>query len=339
MRKTLLSILLILSMLFMITGCGDKEETQGGDSKLPSYTIRIADVCAPGSAYDYGTAQFKETIEKATDGRVTVNCYHGDMTTDEIEGVEMVQTGNIEMMWTSLGSLNGFNPIADIAQLPFLFDDPAHLEKSLESEFGDKLLAELSTVDNIEAIAFHQDGWRNILTTGKVVNKLSDMKGLKVRSMMSEMLVDMYKALGANPLSISYSELYTSLQTGMVEAQDNCFVASETDGLTEVLKSAAIVDHFYAGGVVVCADDWLEGLPAEDQKLIKQAAIDAGKAQREYTNKQEQELINKYEDKGWTITRPEDRDAWRKAVQPVYDKFTKENPNWKELIEIVEGLK
>ncbi len=78
-----------------------------------------------------------------------------------------------------------------------------------------------------------------------------------MRSMMSEMLVDMYKELGAVPLSISYSELYTSLQTGMVEAQDNGFVPTESDGFTEVLKNVCVSNHFYAGGVVVVADDWL----------------------------------------------------------------------------------
>lgn len=141
---------------------------------------------------------------------------------------------------------------------PFLFDDPEHLEKCLDSEFGEKILSEISAVDNLEAIAFHEDGWRYVFTTDRKVSKLADMKGLKMRSMMSEMLVDMYKELGAVPLSISYSELYTSLQTGMVEAQDNGFVPTESDGFTEVLKNVCVSNHFYAGGVVVVADDWLK---------------------------------------------------------------------------------
>lgn len=340
MKKSFLIIMLAFCLIFVMTACGKDGGEESSDSDLPSYTIRIADVCAPGSAYDYGTAQFKETVEKATDGRVKVNCYHGDMTTDEIEGIEMVQTGNLEMMWTSLGSLNGFTPITDIMQLPFLFDDPEHLEKCLDSEFGEKILSKISAVDNLEAIAFHEDGWRYVFTTDRKVSKLADMKGLKMRSMMSEMLVDMYEDLGAVPVSISYSELYTSLQTGMVEAQDNGFVPTESDGFTEVLKNVCVSNHFYAGGVVVVADDWLKGLPEEDQKLIKDAAKEAGKVQRAYLLEENQKLVDKYsKEDGWTVTQIEDKDAWVKAVQPVYKKYLKTNPEWQELLDIVDGLR
>ena len=121
MKKLFLAIMLTLCLVFGMTACGQGEAVKEVQiPELPSYTIRIADVCAPGSAYDHGTAEFKKIVEEATDGRVKVNCYHGDMTTDEIEGIEMVQTGNLEMMWTSLGSLNGFTPITDIMQLPLL---------------------------------------------------------------------------------------------------------------------------------------------------------------------------------------------------------------------------
>lgn len=340
MKKLFFASLLTVCLVFVTAACGQESRDGGADSDLPSYTIRIADVCSPGSAYDYGTAQFKDKVEKATDGRVTVNCYHGDMTTDEIEGIEMVQTGNLEMMWTSLGSLNGFTPVTDIMQLPFLFDDPEHLERCLDSEFGEKILSDISAVDNLQAIAFHEDGWREVFTTDKKVSKLADMKGLKMRSMMSEMLVDMYKALGAVPVSISYSELYTSLQTGMVKAQDNGFVPTESDGFTEVLNNVCVSNHFYAGGVVVCADDWLQGLPAEDQKLIKEAAKEAGKAQRAYLLEENQNLIDKYsKEEGWTVTQIEDKEAWVEAVQPVYQKYLKENQDWQALLDIVDSLR
>ncbi len=294
---------------------------------------------SPGSPYDIGTAKFKELVESGSDGRITVHCYHGDMTTDEIEGTEMVQTGNLEMLWTSMGSLNGFAPITDIMGLPFLFDSPEHLEKCLNSEFGDRILSEISKIDNIEAIAFHQDGWRNITTTGKVIESLDDLKGLKIRSMMSEMLVDMYSALGAVPTSVSYSELFTALQTGLVEAQDNSLTICESDGLDEVLSSACINNLFYAGGVVLVADDWLAGLSEEDQQLIINSAKEAGAYQREWTLENEKNITEQFEKDGWTITYPDDKDAWIDAVQSVYEKYTDLNPQWQELIDMVNEQK
>ena len=337
MKKKLLAIILILCLVFTFAACGSSD-SGNGDAE-GSFTIRVANVCAPGSPYDIATAKFKELVESGSDGRITVHCYNGDMTTDEIEGTEMVQTGNLEMLWTSMGSLNGFAPITDIMGLPFLFDSPEHLEKCLNGEFGDKVLAEISKIDNIEAIAFHQDGWRNITTTGKIINSLADVKGLKIRSMMSEMLVDMYKALGAVPTSVSYSELFTALQTGLVEAQDNSLTICAADGFDEILKSACINNLFYAGGVMLVADDWLAGLSEEDQQLITNAAKEAGAYQRQWTLENEAKLTEEYEQEGWTITYPEDKDAWVAAVQGVYDKYTTANPDWVELIDLVNAEK
>lgn len=335
MKKKLLSIVLILSLVLTFAACSSNDDSASNDGE-EGYTIRVADVCGAGSPYDIGTAKFKELVEEGSGGRITVNCYHGDMTTDEIEGTQMVQTGNLEMLWTSLGSLNGFAPVTDVMQLPFLFDSPEHLEKCLKGEFGEALLSGVSKIDNIEAIAFHQDGWRNITTTGKVINSLADVKGLKIRSMMSEMLVDMYKALGAVPTSVSYSELFSALQTGLVEGQDNSLTVCDSDGLDEALSSACLNNLFYAGGVVLVADDWLSGLSQEDQDLIISSAKEAGKYQREWNLEKEKEIEQQYKDSGWAITRPDDKDDWIAAVQSVYDKYLAANPDWQELVDMVD---
>lgn len=166
---------------------------------------------------------------------------------------------------------------------------------------------------------------------------LRDVKGLKIRSMMSEMLIDMYKALGAVPTSVSYSELFTALQTGLVEAQDNSLTICNSDGFDEILTSACINNLFYAGGVVLVADDWLASLSEEDQQLVINSANEAGAYQRQWTLENETKLIEQYKQDGWTITYPNDKDKWVKAVQGVYEKYTKANPDWQELIDLVDA--
>ena len=157
--------------------------------------------------------------------------------------------------------------------------------------------------------------------------------------MMSEMLIDMYKALGAVPTSVSYSELFTALQTGLVEGQDNSLTICKSDGLGEALSSACINNLFYAGGVVLISEDWLTGLSEEDQELIVSAAKEAGAYQREWTLNNEAEITQEYLDEGWTITYPQDKDAWIAAVQSVYDKYTAANPEWQALIDMVDDAR
>lgn len=336
--KKILSVILVLSLILLVA-CNPSTPKNDANSEANSYTIRVVDVCGPGSQYDYGTSYFKDRIEEATNGRVKVNTYHGDMTTDEVEGISMAQSGNLEILWTSTGSLSGYAPITEVMQLPFLFDGPEHLENCLEGEFGQLILNEVSKIDNLKAIAFHQDGWRNILTKGVVINSLEDAKNLRIRSMMSDMLVDMYKALGTVPVSVPYSELYTSLQTGMVSAQDNCLITSDADGFCEQLNSGAIVNHFYAAGMAICSESWLNSLTKEDQELIIETAKEAGKKQREWMLNQENILMEEYKAKGWTFTYPSDVDSWREAVKPVYDKYLEKHPDWKKAIDIVDNLR
>lgn len=338
MLKKLIAVVLTVCLVLSFAACGGNDDVSD-DSGLPSYTVRVACVSGPGGQYDIGSAYFKKLVEEGSDGRITVNCYNGDLTTDEIEGFEMVQAGNLEIMWTGLGSLSGYDPICDLMQLPFLFDDSEHLEKCLSGEFGEKLLGKLSEIDKVEAIAFHEDAWRQVHSKDKAINSLEDMKGLKIRSMMSEMLIKMYECLGANPSSIAYGELYTALQTGLVEAQDTAFMSSESDGLLEVTNCSAITNHFYAGGVVIAGEDWLNSLPSEDKELIVNSAKEAGAYQRAFMLENEASLAEKYADMGYTITYPDDLAKWKEAVQPVYDEYLKQYPDWAEYIELIDNAR
>ena len=119
---------------------------------------------------------FKKLVEEGSNGRIKVEVYAGDMTTDEVECVEMVQNNNLEIGWVGTGALGGFVPDLGIFELPFLFEDEDNVNKALEGEFGNSLLEQLSAVDGITGLGFHEDGWRNILTKDKTINTVDDMK-------------------------------------------------------------------------------------------------------------------------------------------------------------------
>ncbi len=329
--KKLQVILVLLLAVFLSTGdCVQAKE---------KITVRVGYVTGPGSVYDVCGKKFKELLDKNGGGRFEVKLYPATLTQSDSEGVDMTRAGNLEVMIATSGNLIGFVPETEVLALPFLLEPGAHLEKVLSSEVGQALLDKFSAVDGLKALAFSEDGWRNILTKDVVINKLEDLKGVRIRTMDNEINSTMYEALGAVPVPVSYPELFTSLQTGVVAGQDNSFIVSQADGFTEISNAAAMVLHFYASAVILAGEEWYGELSKADQEIIQKAALEAGAYQRAWFMEKDIALSKEFEKKGWTITYPEDIAKWREAVKPVYEEAYKKNPEWRAIVEKINSLR
>ncbi len=333
-------------VMTLMAGCSSSGGSASGESAAggsgdaaaeAEMTIRVAHVCGTGAPYDYGANVFKELVEERSGGRMEVIVYAGDMTSDEVECVEMVQNNNLEIGWVGTGALGGYVPELGVFELPFLFNDTEHVNRAVEGEFGNYLLEKLSAVEGIYGLGYHEDGWRNILTNGVTINTVDDMEGVRMRCMQNEVCVAMYEALGSTPVALSSGEQFTGLQNGVVDGTDNSALYAVADGYIEVVDNICDIHHFYSSGIIVASSDWYDSLSAEDQELIKQAAIDAGEQQREWFIESDEAAIAEYEAKGYTVTRPTDLDAWREKVQPVYDEMFAAHPEWEELVEMVRA--
>ncbi len=323
-------------LVFLMTLCLNVGAYAEAAEKI---AVRVAYVTGPGSVYDICAKKFKELLDKNGGGRFDVKLYPATLTQSDSEGVDMTRAGNLEIMIATSGNLVGFVPETEVLALPFLLEPGEHLEKVLASEVGQSLLDKFSAIDGITALGYSEDGWRNILTKDVVINKLEDLKGVRIRTMDNEINSTMYKALGAVPVPVAYPELFTSLQTGVVAGQDNSFIVSQADGFTEISNAAAMVLHFYASAVILAGDKWYDKLSKADQELIKKTAMEAGAYQRAWFMEQDIALSKEYEKKGWTITYPTDMDKWRAAVQPVYEAAYKKNPSWRELVEKINSMR
>ena len=302
-------------------------------------TIRLAHVLPPDSNFDVGAQKFKELVSEATDGKIKVEIYAGDMTTDEVEAAEMVRSGNLDMAWTSTGSLSAFVKDLMLLDMPFLFRDTDHVDKVLMGPIGEELLKQFDA-SRIKALAFSEDGWREITNNKLPINTLADMKGLKLRIMMNDMNADMYKALGAVPTPIPSGEIYSSIQTGLVNGQDNGVYVANSVGYIAIQPYICMIQHFYSSGVVLASEKLWNALNDEEKKIVKDAAVEAGKYQRTWFWNTEMELTKQLEsEKKITVTYPKDRDDWVKAVQPVYEDYFKKYPHWKPWVEEINNTK
>ena len=302
-------------------------------------TIKLAHVLPPGSNFDIGARRFKELVEKASNGKMTVSIYAGDMTTDEVELAEMVRSGNLDMSWGSTGSLNAFVKDLMLLDMPFLFRDTNHVNKVLMGPVGEKLLKEFDA-SHLKALAFAEDGWREITNNKRPINSLKDLKGLKLRTMINDMNADMYKALGAVPTPIPSGEIYSSIQTGLVSGQDNGVYIANNVGYLAVQPYVCMIQHFYSSGIVLASEKFWKSLSPADQKIVKNAAVEAGKYQRDWFWKTETSLAKKLAaEKKISLTYPKDRAEWVKAVQPVYAKYFQKYPQWKALVDQINKTK
>lgn len=349
MKKRMVFCGLMAAAVIVTAGCsGGKSGTAtqaagsgdaaGVDTSAAEMTIRVAHVCGTGAPYDYGANVFKQLIEERSGGRMKVEVYAGDMTSDEVECVEMVQNNNLEIGWVGTGALGGFVPDLGVIELPFLFKDEAHVNRALEGEFGEKLLSQLSAVDGITGLGFHEDGWRNILTKDVTVNTVEDMEGVRMRSMQNAVCVAMYEALGATPVALSSGEQFTGLQNGVVDGTDNSALYASADGYIEVINNICDIHHFYSSGIIVASTQWLDSLSEEDREMVQTAAVEAGEQQRAWFLESDEAKIAEYEEKGYTVTRPTDIDAWKEKTAPVYEKMYAEHPGWEELVEMVKAV-
>lgn len=338
MRQKLLFILLCLMVLSLATAYGGG----GNDASAAasSINIKVAHVTGIDSPFDWGAKKFKEILEEKSGGRITATIYPSDLTADEIEGTEMLQAGNLDIGWFSSGNLSGFVQDLMLLDMPFLFRDDDHIEKVLTGPVGQNLLEQISGLHGLVGLAFHLDGWRQITNNLRPINSIDDLKGMKIRSMMNDMCIDMYKALGATPVPINSAEIYTSIQTGIVNGQDNGVLCGKSVGYLEIQPYVAMISHFYSAGVVIAGEKFWDSLSAEDQALVKEAAEEAGAAQRKWFWDNEIALAKELSESGkYTVTYPNDRDAWVAACEPVYQKYYEKYPKWKEYVELIRNTK
>ncbi|MEG3029382.1 MAG: TRAP transporter substrate-binding protein [Oscillospiraceae bacterium] len=339
--KKVLCVALAAACLFM-TACqgGGAAKPKGDADATGKINIRVSHATGVDGPYDIGAQEFKRLIEEKSGGRITATVFASTLTTDEIEEAEMCQAGNLDMAFLFAGSIGGFAPIVNIFDLPFLFEDMDHINRVFDSEVGEKILQSISDVPGLVGLGFHEDGWRAVTTADKKIATLEDLKGTKIRVPVNEVCTDIYKALGAIPIALPSGEIYNSLQTGVVQGQDNGVLCANSVGYLELCKYVNFSRHYYSAGAVIGGEKFWDSLTPEDQKLIKECVKEAGVYQRKQCWDTETKLAEELAAQGkFELTYPKDLDKWEAAVQPVYEKYLGKNPEWKPIVEEIKALK
>ncbi|WP_373558537.1 TRAP transporter substrate-binding protein DctP [Bacillus sp. FJAT-45350] len=349
MKRHLIKVLgtAVIGMM-ALTGCGGSDDAStapAGEGQDPventgeEFVIKIGHIGPPTHSYTLGIEALAEAIEEETNGQVKFEIYPGGQLGGERDMVEQVQLGSLDMgVYTSAPASNFVKELA-VLDLPMIFRNHQHAYDTLDGEVGQELLG---LIDNagFKGLAFWENGMRHVITNGVQVRSAEDIKGMKMRAIENDLVLETYRALGSDPTPIAWPEVHTSLQQGVVDGLDNAYGVIHSTGIYEVQEYLSEVGLYYAAAVLIMNEDKFNSLPADIQEVFVRLGQEYAHVQRKMTTddeeKQKAELVV-LED-GLEILEFDEVDveSFREAVQPVYDKFGSQFGDLVERIQAVE---
>lgn len=265
-----------------------------------------------------GDLKFAELVSQRTNGRIKIDVYHSAQLFDEKSAIETAQMGGLAFCRVNAQPLSDFTKALGVLSLPYLFRDEDHLWKVLNGPIGEELLKEMEA-NALIGLVYYDSGSRNFYNSKRVVKTPADMKGLKIRVQQSKLMMGLVESLGASATPMPYGEVYTGLQSGVIDGAENNWPSYYSTSHWEVARYFTLDHHTRTPEILCMSKAIWDKLSAEDKKIIKQAALDSQDIQRKSWKEYEEKSIKIITASGKnTVTELADLSAWQKAVQPLY---------------------
>lgn len=292
-----------------------------------SQESRIFDVSLPlgsESHHAAGVLKFGEELERLSEGRLSIRPHYNNALGAEREVVEGMGLGLIDMGITSTGPMGGFVSDFMLFDLPYMFTTPDAAHAFLDGEHGDALAAKLEQQTSVKILGWMENGFRHNTNNVRPLNSPDDLKGIRHRTQESRVQVDTWTALGANATPMAWTEVFTALQQGVIDSQENPIPTIYDVKFYDVQRYLNLTQHVYSPAPLMIGAQLFNSLSEVDQAILLEAAALAVPVQRAASVEMEQRLIGELERLGMTVTRP-DLAPFKAQVQPVIDQ-------WKETV-------
>lgn len=286
-------------------------------------TMRISISSPQNSHQGVAIDTFAKEVEKRTNGRYKIKTFYASSLGAEREAVEAVQLGSQELTWTSSGPIPNFVPEVKILDVPFLFRDYPHARGVLDGPIGQEMLQKFDA-RGFKALAWAENGFRHMTNNKHPINKPEDMKGLKMRTVENPVHIQAYKAFGMNPTPMAFSEVFTALQQGTVDGQENPLSVITASKFDQVQKYLSLTGHVYSPGMYLMNKAAFEKLSDADKKAFIEAAKEGVKANRARIDADEKNAVADLRAKGMQIVEKVDKSAFQAALIPVMADFEKQ---------------
>jgi TRAP-type transport system periplasmic protein len=295
--------------------------TMGGSlSAVAATTFKFASE-APRSDSQYaGGEKFNELLKAKTKGALDLKIYADSMLGNAQTAISGTRGGTIDILVTGSNNFSGLVPLVGMFDIPFLFKDTDHAYRVLDGEVGQEMLDKLSDI-GLKGLAYWDNGWRQISNSRGPVRTPADVKGLKIRTTGSPVHIEAFKLLGANPVPMPLSELYTALEMKTVDAQEHPLGVFVSAKLYEVQKYLSLSQHAYSALIVAVNKAKFDALPPDQQKALVEAAREAGKYQRQLNATAFKEQVATVKKAGVQVVEKVDAAPFAEATKSVRDGF------------------
>ncbi|MGE5632280.1 MAG: DctP family TRAP transporter solute-binding subunit [Caulobacteraceae bacterium] len=327
--KKLITIVLMVTLVFSLTtGCAKKEAstTNTGASGGDKIVIKLGHVEAEDRSTHKAALEFEKYVEEQSNGRVDVQIYANGQLGGDRQMTEGVALGTIQMTLPATSVLTTYSPRFGVLDMPFIFKNEQAGFKALDGEVG-AMFNKILESKGLYNLGYNYNGARHMTNSKRAINEPNDLKGLKMRVMESPVYIDLFKYLGANATPMSFGEVFTALQQGTVDGQENPVSLIYAMKFHEAQKYLSLTGHTYSYLAVLINDKFYKGLPEDIRKIVTDGAqkylIDY---QRNLEISDTDKYLSKLKEAGIQVNEitPENHEKFVEAVKPMYEKYKAE---------------
>jgi len=285
-------------------------------------TLKMNISIAQNSHYGVAIDVFAKELEKRTNGRFKVQNFYSGALGAERESIEGVQLGTMDLTMTSTGPVPNFVPEVAILDIPFLFKDYAQARSVLDGPVGQEMLAKFDA-KGLKALAWGENGFRHMTNNKRPINVPDDLKGLKMRTMENPIHIQAYKQFGILPTPMAFTEVFTALQQGTVDGQENPLSVISAGKLGQVQKHVSLTGHVYSPALILMSKARWDKLSAADKQAFLDSAKEAVKANRARIDEDEKRVVGELKAQGVTVVENVDKSKFQAALAPTFVEFGK----------------
>ncbi len=327
MRKIKFSFVIIVSAILslIIAGCSSGSTGGSGDSSAEKLDLKMSVTISNTSSWFKAAEKFADEVKENTDGRINIKVYPNEQLSggDSGKAVESLSKGTIDLTYNSTIIYSILNEKLGVLSAPFIFKDTADVDAKLSGEGGEQI-KQIIRDFGVEPLGFGENGFRQVTNSVKEIKTADDIKGLKIRIPGIKMYTDLWTLYGANPATMTMSEVFTALQQGTVDGQENPIDVIYSSKLQEVQKHVTMWNYSYDPLILGMNKKLFDSLSEEDQQILLTAAENANKFQIDLARETEKEQMKEMEEVGVSFYYPTEEElaGFKEKAQPIYDKYT-----------------